>query len=182
MKLKCVLYCGAGGLLGLLAILALVIGFVVWTEYPFGWKSPRDQELIDTFRTHREALENLRALAVQDGEWRLSEATLRESKLSDPQQSDCRRLLREIWPGMSVGVDYDHSVRFVFASGGVGLSIGPGWVKGITYIPGDYTRDGVLSPDLNKLTKAPDNVYLRQLEPHWFLFYQRDDYDSPNAH
>jgi len=179
--MRVVLYCGMGSVLVLAVIVALILGFVVWTEDPWGWKSPKDQELIDVFHNHRESLEKLRVLVVQSGTGYLSEETLQYSKLSDSQKLDCGRLLRDVWPGMSMSFDYDQSVRFEFAGGGIGLSIGPGWCKGITYIPGDYARHGVLSQNLDELTKAPDNVYLRQLEPHWFLYYQRDDYDSPST-
>lgn len=40
---------------------------------------------------------------------------------------------------------YTGVVRFIFA--GEGVAIGPGWVKGIEYVPGDYGKEGTLLPD-----------------------------------
>jgi hypothetical protein len=56
-----------------------------------------------------------------------------------------------------------------------GTAIGPGWVKGIEYVPGGYSREGVLSADLDGARKLPARVYIRQIEPNWFVFYQRDE-------
>jgi hypothetical protein len=173
MKLKAILFWGLGGLLALIAIGALVVAAVIWSDDPFEWKSPKDQVMIDDFHQHREAFDSLRELAVQNGKVFLSESTLQTGNLSEGAQKASRQFLRETWPGMTVGVDLNQSIRFIFAGGGLDLPIGPDWAKGILYIPGDTCPWGTLTADLDHSSKVPDSIYLRQLEPHWFLFYQR---------
>jgi hypothetical protein len=73
-----------------------------------------------------------------------------------------------------MGVDYDGTVRFIYAGGGLS-AIGPGWGKGIEFVPDDYRRKGSIAQNLDEARKLPPNVYLREIEPHWFIFYQRDD-------
>jgi hypothetical protein len=69
----------------------------------------------------------------------------------------------------------DNVVRFVFAGGGL-LSIGPEWTKGLEYIPGDYEKDeGQLLPDINQPGTLPEGMYIREIEPHWYIFYNYMD-------
>jgi hypothetical protein len=96
------------------------------------------------------------------------------SKLDQSRRETYRKLFSEIGPELRVAMNGTTGVvRFIFASEGV--AIGPGWVKGIEYVPGEYRREGVPLLDLKKAASLPANVYLREIEPKWLVFYQRDE-------
>jgi hypothetical protein len=96
------------------------------------------------------------------------------SKLQQSRLDGYKRLISEIRPGLQVAMNGTTGVmRFIFA--GEGVAIGPGWAKGIEYVPGDYGKEGVPLPDLNKAVSLPASVYIREIEPKWFIFYQRDE-------
>jgi hypothetical protein len=135
---------------------------------------PRDQELISTFHAHRQAFEQLQQMAAGDARrgWYLGASN--PSVLDQSRWSEYNKLISQIRPGLVVGMNGTTGViRFVFALKGV--AIGPGWAKGIEYVPGDYSREGVLLPDLNKAASLPANVYIREIQPRWLIFYQRDE-------
>jgi hypothetical protein len=135
---------------------------------------PRDQELISIFHADRQAFERLQKMATEDARrgWYLGGSDL--SKLDQPRRDEYKNLISQIRPGLIVAVTGPTGgLRFMFS--GEGVAIGPGWVKGIEYGPGDYSPDGVFLPDLDKAAGLPPNVYLRQIEPNWFIFYQRDE-------
>jgi len=135
---------------------------------------PRDQELISTFHAHRQAFEQLQEMAAEDARrgWYLG--TSSPSKLDQSRRSEYKSLISQIRPGLDVVTNgYTGVVRFIFA--GEGSAIGPDWFKGIEYVPGDYSREGVLLPDLNKAASLSANVYIREIEPRWLIFYQRDE-------
>lgn len=134
---------------------------------------PRDQDLISTFHTHRRAFEQLQAMAAEDARrnWYLGASD--PSKLDQSRRDGYKKVISEIRPELQVAMNGTTGViRFIFA--GEGVVIGPGWVKGIEYVPGDYSREGVLLPDLDKAASLPANVYIREIEPRWLIFYQRD--------
>jgi len=96
------------------------------------------------------------------------------SKLDESRRSEYKRLISQIRPGLDVATNgYTGVVRFIFA--GEGSAIGPDWFKGVEYVPGDYGREGILLPDLNNAANMPANVYIREIEPKWLVFYQRDE-------
>lgn len=135
---------------------------------------PTDQELISAFHSHRQAFEQLQGMAAEDARrgWYLGAS--KPSTLSQSRRSEYSNLRAQIRPGLEVAMNGTTGViRFIFAHKGV--AIGPGWVKGIEYVPGDYGREGVLLPDLNKAASLPANVYVREIEPRWLIFYQRDE-------
>ena len=134
---------------------------------------PRDQDLISIFHTHRRAFEQLKQMASEDARrgWYLGASD--PSKLEQARRDGYKKLISEIRPELQVAMDGTTGVmRFIFA--GEGVAIGPDWVKGIEYVPGDYRREGVLLPDLAKAPTLPANVYIREIESRWFIFYQRD--------
>jgi hypothetical protein len=95
-------------------------------------------------------------------------------KLDQSRRGEYKSLISQIRPGLDVATNgYTGVVRFIFASEGV--AIGPGWVKGIEYVPGDYGQEGILLPDLDKAASLPAHVYMREIEPRWLIFYQRDE-------
>jgi hypothetical protein len=135
---------------------------------------PRDQELISTFHAHRQAFEQLQEMATEDARrgWYLGGSD--PGKLDQPRRDEYKNLISQIRPELQVAMGGPTGVvRFIFA--GEGSAIGPGWVKGIEYVPGDSSREGVLLPDLNRAASLSANVYIRQIEPNWFIFYQRDE-------
>jgi hypothetical protein len=134
---------------------------------------PRDQDLISIFHAHRQAFEQLQEMAAEDARrsWYLGASD--PSKLEQSRRDAYKKLITEIRPELQVAMNGTTGViRFIFA--GEGVAIGPGWAKGIEYVPGDYKREGVLLPDLNKAANLPANVYIREIEPRWLIFYQRD--------
>jgi len=76
-------------------------------------------------------------------------------------------------PILTVG-GHDGVTRFAFAEGGL-LAVSSGWAKGIEYVTGDYEKEGDIKQNLDDARRLPPGVYLRQIEPHWFIFYQRDE-------
>lgn len=163
-------------------ILVAVLAFAVFAAVVLWRKGggaprvmgPRDQELIATFHAHRQAFEQLREMAAEDARrnWYLGASDL--STLDQSRQSEYKNLIFQIHPELQAAMNGTTGVvRFIFA--GEGTAIGPDWIKGIEYVPGDYSREGVLSPDLNNAASLPANVYMREIEPTWFIFYQRDE-------
>ncbi len=135
---------------------------------------PRDQDLVSIFHAHRQAFEQLQEMAAEDAprNWYLGVSDPR--KLDQSRRDGYKKLTSEIRPELQVAMNGTTGViRFIFA--GQGVAIGPGWVKGIEYVPSDFSREGVILPDLDKAPRLAANVYLRQIEPKWFIFYQRDE-------
>ena len=48
-------------------------------------------------------------------------------------------------------------------------------MKGIRYVPDEFSGEGLLLPDLDKAAGLSANVYIRQIDARWFIFYQRDE-------
>ena len=95
-------------------------------------------------------------------------------KLDQSRRSKYKGLISQIRPDVKVVTNgYTGVVRFIFA--GEGSAIGPDWFKGIEYVPRDYGQEGIPLPDLDKAASLPAHVYMRQIEPNWFIFYQRDE-------
>lgn len=135
---------------------------------------PSDQNLISAFRGHRQAFGQIQEMATEDMRrgWYLG--TSSPSKLDQSRQSQYNSLIYQIRPGLRVVTNgYTGVVRFIFA--GEGSAIGSDWFKGIEYVPGDYGQEGTLLPDLNKAAGLPARVYMREIEPRWLIFYQRDE-------
>ena len=165
------------GLLIGLSCIVLLLGILLWPMIGLHEvRCPTDLELTSLFRDHHQAFEELKGMALVDGPITsfISKETLSGSKISKQRQEVYQRLLTEINPAITVGVDYDDKVRLCFAIDAVS-AIGPGWVKGIEYLPGDVNREGVVLKDLDDPRKMPAGVYLKPIEPKWFLFFQRDE-------
>jgi hypothetical protein len=134
---------------------------------------PKDQQLISTFHAHRQAFEQLQEMATEDARrgWYLGASD--PGKLDQPRRDEYKKLISQIRPGLQVAMNGTTGVvRFIFA--GEGTAIGPGWVKGIEYVPGE-SWEGILLPDLDKAASLPAHVYIREIEPRWLIFYQRDE-------
>jgi hypothetical protein len=129
--------------------------------------------LIATFYAQRHSFEQLQEMAAEDARhgWYLGASD--PSKLDQPRRDEYKKLIPQIRPGLQVAMNGTTGVvRFIFA--GEGSAIGPDWVKGIEYVPGD-SWEGVPLPDLDKAASLPAHVYIREIEPKWLIFYQRDE-------
>jgi hypothetical protein len=161
--------------LGIVAgALALAL-FLFWLADPLQLRSPRDMELIAIFREHRASFERLRQMATEDVRQvtYITEVDI-EGNISEARKQEYRRLLSEIYPKLRVSPDYDASVRFVFAGGGLS-AISSGWLKGIANVPGNTRKYGDVIQDLDGSRALPSGVYLRQIDSRWFLVYQQID-------
>jgi hypothetical protein len=161
--------------LGVLLLASLVVGALVfWAADPLQIKAPSDQELIAFFQAHRGELESLRRMATEDMH---AQSYFSESKLdgifSEVRRQKYQRLLK-IKSGLIVTVNYDESVRFICALGGLS-AIGPGWAKGIQFLPQGTKQIGVQVKTLDNERTLPAGVYLREIVPDWFILFQRDD-------
>ncbi len=136
--------------------------------------APKDQELIAAFHAQRHSFEQLQEMAAEDARrgWYLGASD--PSKLDQSRRDEYKKLISQTRPGLQVALNGTTGVvRFIFA--GEGTAIGPDWVKGIEYVPRDDNWEGVLLPDLDKAASLPASVYIREIEPRWLIFYQRDE-------
>jgi hypothetical protein len=125
------------------------------------------------FQDHRNELERLRQMATEDmGQASYFSKSKLSNSLPEPRRREYKNLLG-LSRGLAIGVNSDGSVRFIFAS--KGQAIGPDWAKGIQFIPDKVTVIGDRMDGLDGVQKLPAGVYLRELEPRWYIFYQRDE-------
>jgi len=155
---------------------AILVAAVLYTCRAYSSQEvmvPSDEEVTGIFQAHRGELERLRQMATEDLHVAsyFSAADISEA-LPSSRRNEYRNLLK-LWPNLQVGTDYDGTVRFIFAS--VGQAISAGWAKGIQFIPNTGKVIGIQRNTLDDSTKLPGGVYLRKLEPQWFLFFQRDE-------
>jgi hypothetical protein len=160
---------------GTVLVFAVLVAVALWLRGRGAPRvmEPKDQELISTFHAHRHAFEQLQEMATEDARrgWYLGASD--PGKLDQPRRDEYKKLISQIRPGLQVAMNGTTGVvRFIFA--GEGTAIGPGWVKGIEYVPGD-SWEGILLPDLDKAASLPAHVYIREIEPRWLIFYQRDE-------
>jgi hypothetical protein len=157
------------------AMLALaLVGLFIW-QYPrlFPPIMPTDRALIDSFHAHRKTFEALVKMATED-------ATIASNSEAETlpvaRRSEYSRLLSQIDSKMGMGFGWP-GVAFSSAHGGVGLSIGPGWEKGIEFLTAVPSRVGQIVKNLDK-DPGRDGVYLVPIEGDWYVYYQRTDYDD----
>lgn len=101
-----------------------------------------------------------------------SEATI--SNVSPESRRNEYRNLLNVSPNLVVGVDYNGVTRFIFTSS-ESSAIDRGWAKGIQFVPDGARMIGTRKDSLDKPGKLAAGVYLREIEPRWFIFYQRDE-------
>jgi len=150
-----------------MALALALVGFLV-RQYtsPFPLGVPRDRALVQLFYAHRQTFEKLKEMADQDGQ---------TYDLSVTRRAEYARLLSQIHRHMTVNVD-QWRTAFWCAGGGILLSIGPRWDKGIAYLNAVPNRVGQIVRNLDK-DPGHDDVYLVPIEGDWYVIYQRDDYD-----
>jgi hypothetical protein len=141
---------------------------------------PTDQELIKIFSDHRDAFRKLQQMASEDvqNDWYFNWPNFYGARArSTPGQSrrqDYMKLVSEIPQCFSVYTDYDGHMRFCFAQGSYQIwPPYPMWTKGIEFWP--HACPWVMLTNLDDAGTLGANVYAREIEPQWLLFYQRDD-------
>ncbi len=144
--------------------------------------APTDGQLIQLFRSHRDAFERLAAMATEDMGTvsYLSVETLSEphptdgrQNLSSARRSEYMRLLTSIRPDLVLRIATDR-ISFSYSSGGVGLSVNQSWIKGLAYLPSGSQRVGIVVTSLDKLPTR-DDVYLVPIEHKWYVIYVKLD-------
>jgi hypothetical protein len=139
---------------------------------------PKDAELTELFRSHRDAFEKLAAMGAEDTNTTtyLNLETLNEEALTDGREtlsparrSEYKQLIASIRPDLAVWIDW-YRITFSYWRGGDWLPIGLSWMKGIAYLPHGHERVGTIVPSLDKLPPA-DGIYLVPIEPKWYIIY-----------
>jgi hypothetical protein len=157
------------------AVALLIVGLIAFWLWqytsPFPLSVPKDQTLIALFRSHRHVFQEIAELAVVDAP-RHSDL----ESLTPERRSEYLRLLHQIPWRIKVGFT-ENRVTFSCARGGILLAIGPGWSKGIAYLPWGPAREGELVSSTDK-DPGRDGIYLVPIEQKWYLLYQRFDYDD----
>jgi hypothetical protein len=181
-----------GSALKYLVLTAFAFVVVVVVMYFIPTRVPKDKELIASFHAHRGTFEQLHAMAVKDMQngwyihwlqedwWCLGRwwclASSKPSGMPASRWEDYKDLISQIRPKVDgVNIDYNGSMYFGFAGGRTGLAPEPRWSKGIGYIPPGVKRWEALLPDLDGAHKLPANVYIREIEPNWFILYSPSD-------
>jgi hypothetical protein len=140
---------------------------------------PQDAELAAVFRSHRDSFEKLAAMGMEDygSVSLLSKDLLSQRPLTGgledltPQRRDeYLRLLTSIKPALVMGIDF-YRISFSFR---IGLSIGPSWMKGISYLPHGSERVGTIVRNLDQVPDG-DHVYLVPIEATWYIIYVASD-------
>jgi hypothetical protein len=160
-------------LLGTVLVCCVFFGILFWMADPLNFRALTDHKLISIFYDHRSTLERLRLMAVEGHTSYITKSNIVE-ETDESRKEEYIKLLSDISYDIVVSADNYHTVVFEFGSGGLS-AIGPGWMKGIQYVPGDYTRHGQLVKSLDKTNILPPGSYLRMIEPNWFVVYYRSD-------
>ena len=136
-------------------------------------KPPTDSKVLALFKGRRAAFARLIDLMSEDaGRVSYLSADGLRSIPSD-RRAAYNEALRQIGDKIIVNRDYDGTTRFIVA-GNSKSAIGPGWLKGVEYIPADPEKKGVLVDSLDAAEGKSADVYLKSIEPRWYLVFQRD--------
>jgi hypothetical protein len=135
---------------------------------------PSDATLLREFHSRRPEFERLRQMATEDmhQQGSVTQASISDA-LPESRRNEYKKLLN-LWPNLVVGIDYDGTTRFIFGRS-EGPAIGPGWAKGIQFVPSGARFIGTRTAHLDDPGRLAAGVYLREIEPRWFIFYQQDE-------
>jgi hypothetical protein len=165
-----------------LTIILLLSSPFLGCSQPLPVNMPKDAQLVELFRSHRDAFEKLASMGMEDAGTvsHLSVETLNEEPLTDgrqnlaaPRRGEYKRLLSSIRSDLAMGFD-PSGAFFSYWRGGTGLSIGRSWEKGIAYLPDGYEKVGILVTNLDK-PPTQDDIYLVAIEPKWYIYYSQLD-------
>lgn len=133
---------------------------------------PTDAELLKSFAKHRGDFDRLQRMVNEDKTHGaiFSDDSLPES-LSSERKKQYHSLFTAIRPGLTVTSDYDGIVRFIFAIHG-SAALGPTSLKGIEFVPTGARFGGTVVQNLDDADHLAEGIYLRSIEPGWYLLYQ----------
>ena len=153
---------------------AALLAFYVW-QYtsPFPLDVPKDRSLVALFHAHQQAFQTLADMADKDA---TIASTEKSENLGVARRSEYARLVSQIDRKMKLGFG-DCRIAFWFARGGILLSIGPRWAKGIACLTCVPSRVGEIVSNLDK-DPGRGGGYLVPIEGDWYMIYQRLDYDD----
>jgi hypothetical protein len=171
----------------IVCVLALPLIFILvcLLIYHFGKLGlPKDGDLIALFRANHQGFDRLRTMATEDAGAVaiISKGNIRRTKLSESRREEYLHWLA-ISRNMTIGIGplipdgnittgaIQYEVNFIFARGGLLLSIGPAWMKGIVYLPDGYEKFGTTVTNLDK-APAKNGTYLVPIERNWYVIYQ----------
>jgi hypothetical protein len=135
---------------------------------------PKDAELTELFRSHRDAFEKLAAIGVEDTNTTtyLNLETLNEEPLTDGRQalsparrSEYRELIASIRPDLAVSIDW-YRITFSYWRGGDWLPIGRTWMKRIAYLPHGYERVGTIVSNSDKVPQQTVSTWFPSSQNH----------------
>lgn len=154
-----------------LSLVAVVCAFAFYLADPMYLRAPSDASIAASFRAHRDEFNQLVAMAEDDKVGLLSASRL--DAVRDPVR---RKRYHALLSGIGGGVILAHaddSTRFILGSGGL-AAFGPGWLKGIQFLADPRSLPGSVVGDLDHMSALPvGGVYLRQLEPGWYVVVQK---------
>jgi hypothetical protein len=163
-----------------LAVIGVVVGLVMavasYVAHAIGaFEHPSDDRLIAEFAAHRPLFEAVRERAAHDPELESCGAGLwgLGAWCTGRDQAAYRSFFAKTGSNR-LSPDYDGRIAIGFAGDGL-LAIGPGWSKGIMFVPGDPNRAGQLVHSTGGANHLPEGVYIRPIRDRWYVFYQRDD-------
>jgi len=128
-----------------------VIGISFWKTSPWRIHPPSDQTLIAIFKENRSKFEKL--VSIKSGNER-------------------DQLLSTLNPVPHFTYSPFGTMGFIYGEAGSAISLG--WAKGIEHVPDNQVSVGIIKPSLDDINDLPPDTYVRQLEPHWYIFYQKD--------
>lgn len=137
----------------------MAVGAAVVVGGAFIWSAdstpkPPDEYLVHAFRDHGDQFRSLRCGS--------------KAPTAPPRQL---AKLGAQW----VYCDDHGTIRVLFGASRFATAIGPGWSKGMTYLPAGPQRAGDVVPSTDEVSRLPPDVYLRPIQGSWFVYYQRDD-------
>lgn len=159
---------------GVVACSAMAVaGYVAHAVGAF--EHPSDDHLIAEFTAHQPLFEAVRERAAHDPELESCGAGLWGfgAWCTGRDQAAYRTFFAKTG-GNRLSPGHNGGIAIGFAGGGL-LAIGPGWNKGVTYIPGDPKRAGEVVRSTDGANRLPEGVYIRPIRDGWYVFYQRDD-------
>lgn len=148
---------------------------VLWATDPFRWSASTDENMINLFAKHNNEFQTLRQMAVNDRKL-LSHLTKSSvtKYLDNTRSKEYQSLMPLLSDDIIITVDHNKIVRFIFSGGGLS-AIGGGWIKGIEYRPNTLEEPEKLLLSLNEVNNLSPDLYLKKIEPSWYIFYQYND-------
>jgi hypothetical protein len=143
-------------IIGVVLALAVLVVAWRWLFPPY----PGEEDVIALYASHKQEFAAFPRM-LEKHSWQLT-----------PEEI---ALAGRIDPRMNVVLGgYDGTLRFILAERGL-MTIGPERMIGLTFIPSDPARHGIVVPVLAPHEQEVGYVYLRQVDDHWYVFTQNTD-------